>query len=114
MEEVLNQNRDGIKRVSAQLFSLMQLFNCLMIMFITLVTAHAMHGFILEGNAFDLITKCHATIVYWKIPVIAGILYISLLSLLSIECNNHMELIVKLWLEIAVSAGLFYCTGLSK
>lgn len=113
MEEVLNQNRDGIKRVSAQLFSLMQLFNCLMIMFITLVTAHAMHGFILEGNAFDLITKCHATIVYWKIPVIAGILYISLLSLLSIECNNHIELIVKLWLEIAVSAGLFYCTGLS-
>ncbi len=112
-EKSTNKNQYEITGVTAQLFYLMQLFNCLVIMFFTLVTAHAMHGFILEGNAFHLITKCHATIVYWKIPVVAGILYISLLFLLSIECTNHIELIVKLWLEIMIGAGIFYYTGLS-
>ena len=104
---------DRIDRVSYKLFELMLLFNGIIIVFNTLVTSHAIYGFVKEGDAFSLITRCQLNIVYWKIPVIAIMLYIGLLLILSVECHNHVELIAKLWMEGMIVCGIVIITGIT-
>ncbi len=109
----ISSYENSIDTVSYQLFRFMLIFNGIVILFNTMVTAHAIHGFIIEGNVFELITKFHLRMPYWKIPLIVILLYVSLLSLLSIECHNHIELIVKLWLEIMACFGICFFSGFS-
>ncbi len=104
---------NSIDSVSYQLFRFMLIFNGAVIILNTLVTSHAIQGFIREGSIFDLITKCDLSLTYWKIPLITAILYCALLFMLSIGCHNHIELIVKLWIEISICLWICVVSGFS-
>ncbi len=86
------------------IFREMQFFNVLILFLITVVTVHAQRGYIHNGTALSfLVNSGKIPVVFWKLPACVMILGLCLLLLLSIPCNNHPELVIKLLLEYGIS-----------
>ena len=94
------------------IFREMQFLNVLILFVITVVTVHAQRGYIHNGSALSFLVNCGAVpVLFWKLPVCVMILILSLLLLLSIPCNNHPELVIKLLLEYGISVWISALTG---
>ncbi|MDO4407779.1 MAG: sensor histidine kinase [Eubacteriales bacterium] len=94
------------------IFREMQFLNVLILFVITVVTVHAQRGYIHNGSALSFLVNCGAVpVLFWKLPVCVMILILCLLLLLSIPCNNHPELVIKLLLEYGISIWISALTG---
>ena len=94
------------------IFREMQFLNVLILFVITVVTVHAQRGYIHNGSALSFLVNCGAVpVLFWKLPVCVMVLILSLLLLLSIPCNNHPELVIKLLLEYGISVWISALTG---
>lgn len=101
-----------IAQAPDMIFLEMQLLNLLILLFITVVTVHAQRGYILDGSALSFLVGAGSIpILFWKLPVCVAILWVSLLLLLSIPCNNHPEMVGKLLLEYSIAVGICVLTG---
>lgn len=105
-------DHSGILQAPGMIFLEMQLLNLLILLYITLITVHALRGYIMDGSALlFLVGSGSIPILFWKLPVSVAVLWICLLLLLSIPCNNHPELVGKLLLEYGITLGICALTG---
>lgn len=90
----------------------MKLLNLLILLYITIVSVHALRGYTMDGSALHFLVGAGSVpIISWKLPVCVAILSVSLLLLLSIPCNNHPELVGKIILEYGIALGICALTG---
>ena len=87
---------DRMDQIPEMVFRILQMFNFLIILYITLLSCHALWGYVHEGTALDfLLLAGRVPPLNWVIPV-SGLLFLGCLEiLLSVECNNHPELIMR-------------------
>ena len=109
---VVKRDNDKVGEIPELIFRILLLLNFLTIMVVTYFTSHALRGYIYEGTALDFLIRAgEIPPISWTIPVSGLLLFLSLFILLSLECNNHPELVCKLVLEFAVTIGISYTTG---
>ena len=109
---VVKRDNEKVGQIPELVFRVLVLLNFLIIIFVTLCTGHALWGFVHEGSALDFLIRAgRIPPMDWIFPFSAVMLFVSLLLLLSVECNNHPELVCKLVLEFAVTIGISYATG---
>ena len=103
---------DRMDQIPEMVFRVLQMFNFLIILYITLISSHALWGYVHEGTALEFLLRAgRVPPINWIIPI-AGLLFFGCLEiLLSVECNNHPELVCKLTLEFLVAIGISYVTG---
>ena len=103
---------DRMDQIPEMVFRILQMLNFLIILYITLLSCHALWGYVHEGTALDfLLLAGRVPPLNWVIPV-SGLLFLGCLEiLLSVECNNHPELVSKLILEFLVVIAISYVTG---
>ena len=103
---------DRMDQIPEMVFRVLQMFNFLIILYITLISSHALWGYVHEGTALEFLLRAgRVPLINWIIPI-AGLLFFGCLEiLLSVECNNHPELVCKLTLEFLVAIGISYVTG---
>lgn len=90
----------------------MKLLNLLILLYITIVSVHALRGYTMDGSALHFLVGAGSVpIISWKLPVCVAILSVSLLLLLSIPCNNHPELVGKIIIEYGIALGICALTG---
>ena len=90
----------------------MKLLNLLILLYITIISVHALRGYTMDGSALHFLVGAGSVPFFsWKLPVCVGILSICLLLLLSIPCNNHPELVGKIILEYDIVLGICALTG---
>ena len=90
----------------------MKLLNLLILLFITIITVHALRGYSMDGSALHFLVGAGSVPFFsWKLPVCVAILSVCLLLLLSIPCNNHPELVGKIILEYGIALGICALTG---
>ena len=90
----------------------MKLLNLLILLYITIISVHALRGYTMDGSALHFLVGAGSVPVFsWKLLVCVGILSICLLLLLSIPCNNHPELVGKIILEYDIVLGICALTG---
>lgn len=110
--ETENADRSGIIHAPGLIFLEMQMLNLLILLYITVLTVHALRGYIMDGSALSfLVGSGSIPILSWKLPVSVAVLWICLLLLLSIPCNNHPELVGKLILEYLIALWICTLTG---
>lgn len=111
---VVKRDNDKVGEIPELIFRILLLLNFLTIMVVTYFTSHALRGYIYEGTALDFLIRAgEIPPISWTIPASGLLLFLSLFILLSLECNNHPELVCKLVLEFAVTIGISYTTGFS-
>lgn len=94
------------------MFHLLIMLNLLIVLLVTLTTAHALWGYVNEGTALDfLLIAGRIPPPSWVLPVAGIMLFGCLVILLTVECNNHPELVSKLIVEFAITIGISYATG---
>ena len=109
---VVKRDNEKVGQIPELVFRVLVLLNFLIITFVTLCTGHALWGYVHEGSALDFLIRAgRIPPMDWIFPFSAVMLFVSLLLLLSVECNNHPELVCKLVLEFAVTIGISYATG---
>lgn len=92
----------------------MKHLNMIIILFIAGVTAHSLFGYVHENSALDFLMKVrHMPIEPWKLPFLAAGLYVCLLLLLSIRCEDRRRFLIKTGLELAVVFCLSYVLNFS-
>ena len=90
----------------------MKLLNLLILLYITIISVHALRGYTMDGSALHFLVGAGSVPVFsWKLLVCVAILSICLLLLLSIPCNNHPELVGKIILEYDIVLGICALTG---
>ena len=95
-----------VGQIPELIFRALIMLNFMIILFVTLVTYHALWGYVHEGSALDFLIKAgYVPPENWVFPVTAMMLYGCLVLLLTVECNNHPELVFKLSLEFAIAIG---------
>lgn len=101
-------------RSSNYILVIMKNLNFLTVLYISVVMAYCLHGYIQENSALEFVRKISVLpVAAWKIPVIAITLYGICILLLWIENVNGMELFFKICLELGVSFCLSYILGFS-
>lgn len=109
---VVHRDFDRADQIPELVFRVLYMLNFIILMFVTLVTCHALWGYVHEGTALEfLLSAGSVPAIAWKYPVVSLLLYTALLLLLSIECNNHPELVAKLSLEFFITIGISFLTG---
>ena len=106
------EDSTSILQAPGLIFLEMKLLNLLILLFITIISVHALRGYSMDGSALHfLIGAGSVPILSWKLPVCVAILSVCLLLLLSIPCNNHPELVGKIILEYGIALGICALTG---
>ncbi len=109
---VVKRDDDKVGQIPELVFRVLLVFNFVSILFVTLCTGHALWGYVHEGAAMDFLIHAGAVPpMAWIFPVTGVMLFVGLFLLLSVECNNHPELVGKLILEFVVTIGISYVTG---
>lgn len=114
MEKAAAVKRDMNKvgQIPELIFRVLIMFNLLIILYETSLTGHALWGYVHEGSALEFLVRTgHVPMENWIYPVTSLMLYACLILLLTVECNNHPELVCKLILEFGVAIGISYATG---
>ena len=110
--EVVHRDYDSVDQIPELVFRALCMLNFLILLYVALLTYHALWGYVNEGAALEfLLSAGRVPPMAWKYPVTVMMLYVSLQLLLSLECNNHPELVVKLILEFGIAIGISYMTG---
>ena len=108
----VKRDMNKVGQIPELIFRALIMLNFMIILFVTLVTYHALWGYVHEGSALDFLIKAgYVPPENWVFPVTAMMLYGCLVLLLTVECNNHPELVFKLSLEFAIAIGISYATG---
>lgn len=108
----VHRDFDRADQIPELVFRVLYMLNFIILLYVTMVTYHALTGYVNEGTALDfLLSAGSVPPLAWKYPVAALMLYGSLILLLSVECNNHPELVGKLILEFAITIGISFMTG---
>lgn len=104
---------DG-KRYSNYMLIVMKNLNLLTVLYISVIMARGLSGYIQENSALDYLTRIsRMSIAAWKIPIIAVSLYLSCLLLLSIQNVSNGGFFLKVCLELGVSFCAGYVLGFS-
>ena len=108
----VKRDLEKVGQIPELIFRVLIMLNFLIILFVTLFTGHALWGFIHEGSAMEFLVRAgHIPMENWIYPVAGMMLFACLIILLTVECNNHPELVCKLILEFGVAMGISYVTG---
>ena len=79
-------NREGFPGL---VLNTMKNLNMVMILYLTMVTAHSLYGYVDENSAMDFLMQVkRMPMEPWKLPVLSIGLYVCLLLLLSIRCQS--------------------------
>ena len=101
-------------RTSDYTLVIMKNLNLLIILYIAMLMAHSLSGYIQENSALDLLTKIYRIpIAAWKMPVIVIGLYSSCMLLLYIQNISSMGLLLKVCVELGISFCISYVLGFS-
>ncbi len=101
-------------RSSDFILVIMKNLNMLIIMYISIIMAYSLSGYIQESSASEFLTKIgRMPITAWKIPVVSGGLYISCILVMFVRNVNGCLLAVKVCFEIGVSFFISYILGFS-
>ena len=106
------QDFTSILQAPGLIFLEMKVLNLLILFFITIISLHALRGYTMDGSALHFLIGAGSVPAYsWKLPLCVAALCICLLLLLSIPCNNHPELVVKIVIEYGIILGICTLTG---
>ena len=106
------QDFTSILQAPGLIFLEMKVLNLLILFFITIITLHALRGYTMDGSALHFLIGAGSVPAYsWKLPLCVAALCICLLLLLSVPCNNHPELVVKIVIEYGIILGICTLTG---
>ena len=114
MEKTAAVKRDleKVGEIPGFMFRILILLNLLIVLFVTLISSHALWGYVNEGTALDfLLSAGRIPPQSWVFPVTGMMLFGCLVIMLTVECNNHPELVCKLIVEFAITIGISYATG---
>ncbi len=99
---------------SRYMLVIMKNLNLLTVLYIAVIMAYGLSGYIQENTAVDFLTKIYQIpIVAWKIPVLVICLYVSCLLLLYIQNLSNFGLFLKVCLELGICFCLSYVIGFS-
>ena len=88
------EDSTSILQAPGLIFLEMKVLNLLILLYITVITVHALRGYTMDGSALHFLVGAGSVPIFsWKLPVCVAILSICLLLLLSVPCNNHPELV---------------------
>ena len=108
----VKRDLEKVGEIPELMFHLLIMLNLLIVLLVTLTTAHALWGYVNEGTALDfLLIAGRIPPPSWVLPVTGIMLFGCLVILLTVECNNHPELVSKLIVEFAITIGISYATG---
>ena len=106
------QDFTSILQAPGLIFLEMKVLNLLILFFITIISLHALRGYTMDGSALHFLIGAGSVPAYsWKLPLCVAALCICLLLLLSVPCNNHPELVVKIVIEYGIILGICTLTG---
>ena len=106
------QDFTSILQAPGLIFLEMKVLNLLILFFITIISLHALRGYTMDGSALHFLIGAGSFPAYsWKLPLCVAALCICLLLLLSVPCNNHPELVVKIVIEYGIILGICTLTG---
>lgn len=96
------------------ILGIMKNLNMVAILYITIIIAHSLNGYVHEGSAFRFLLRVkHVPLEPWKLPLLSVGLYICLLLLLSIHCENNLHLFLKTVIELGVVFSISYILNFS-
>lgn len=108
----VKRDLEKVGEIPELMFHLLIMLNLLIVLLVTLTTAHALWGYVNEGTALDfLLIAGRIPPPSWVLPVTGIMLFGCLVILLTVECNNHPELVSKLIVEFVITIGISYATG---
>lgn len=101
-------------RLSDFILVVMKNLNLLVVLYIAIIMAYSLSGYIQESSASEFMAKIGTMpVTAWKIPVIAGGLYISCILIMFVRNVNGLGLAMKVCFEIGVSFFTSYILGFS-
>ena len=108
----VKRDMEKVGQIPELIFRVLIMLNLLIILFVTSLTGHALWGYVHEGSALEFLVRAgHIPKESWIYLVTGLMLYVCLILLLTVECNNHPELVCKLILEFGIAIGISYTTG---
>ena len=108
----VKRDMEKVGQIPDLIFRVLIMLNLLIILFVTSLTGHALWGYVHEGSALEFLVRAgHIPKESWIYLVTGLMLYVCLILLLTVECNNHPELVCKLILEFGIAIGISYTTG---
>lgn len=103
---------NSISQMPEIILNEMKLLNLVIFLFITVITVHAQRGYIQDGSALRFLVESGTIpILFWKLPATVVMLCAAFMLLLSIPCNNHPELVIKLLAEYGIALWISALTG---
>lgn len=101
-------------RVPNIIFAWMLNLNLIIILYITVIMAGGLLGYVHENTALEFLQQIDGvTMAPWKIPVIALLLYGSLVLFLCIQTENSVLIYTKIVVEIMISLMIGYLLNFS-
>lgn len=101
-------------RSTDYLLVIMKNLNLIIILYITFIMARSLSGYVQENSASEFLAKVNRIpMTAWKIPIIAGGLYMSCLMIMMIKNISGFWLVLKVCFEIGVCFCISYMLGFS-
>ena len=108
----VKRDLEKVGEIPEFMFRILILLNLVIVLFVTLISSHALWGYVNEGTALDfLLSAGRIPPQNWVFPVTGMMLFGCLILMLTVECNNHPELVSKLIVEFIITIGINYVTG---
>ena len=108
----VKRDMNKVGQIPELIFRVLIMLNLLIILYVTLLTGHALWGYVHEGSALEFLIRAGSVPMESWICLVTGLmLYACLILLLTVECNNHPELVCKLILEFGIAIGISYADG---
>lgn len=97
-----------------RVLAVMKNLNLLIILYLSVIIAYGLQGFIRENTALDFLSRAgRVPIAAYKIPALCVGLYISFLLLLYFKSKSSTRLFVKVCIELCVTFCISYLIGFS-
>lgn len=101
-------------RYSNRVLAVMKNLNLLTIVYLSVIIAYGLQGFIRENTALDFLTQIYRMpIAPFKIPVLVIGLYASFLLLMYLQSKSSTELFLKVCVELCITFCICYLVGFS-
>lgn len=101
-------------RFSDYVLVIMKNLNLIIILYIAVVMANSLTGYVQENSALEFLAKLpRMAIEAWKLPVMTICLFASCLLLMGIQNVSGLALLFKIGLEIAITYIISYFLGFS-
>ena len=100
--------------VPKYVLSMMKNLNMVVILYLTMVTAHSLSGYIFENSAMDFLMKVkRIPMEPWKLPMVSIGLYVCLLLLMSIPSRSKTRFLLKTIMELSIVFAISYVLNFS-